>query len=157
MKLKVRGILTEAGIEFDVHTQYKLKDFAEKRIGSEVIVKIDTDINSRSEAQNRFFHGALVRAMSRTLVLAGKDNGHDLEYVKEIILKKPLLTVYAGTEKEFVRGTSSLGVKEFWELCYNCIRLIVYFGGSLEADEQAEYMEIVDAYGLDEAIDEVLR
>lgn len=131
----------------------ELGKFYKENYLKDVDVTITTDIDTRSKAQNRFFHGCIMPAVQRILLDMGHPSAASVEYVKEVILKKPYLTVNRGEPDEYIRATSSLAVGEFWEFCNWCVQLIINLGGSLNQTEQAAYMEIIKRYHLEEAMD----
>lgn len=111
---------------------------------------------TRSKAQNRFFHGCIVPAVQRCMSMLGLEKAHSREYIKEVILKKPLLSANIGQDDEYIRPTSSLTIEEFWEFCRRCLDILVHFGGNLNEREQHEYDELIKRYHLDKAIEEVM-
>jgi len=141
-------------IIFTENDKKQIKNMIKKCEGKEVHFVLDTNTNTRSTRQNAFFHGVILPAFSKTLGLLGHPQAWDLEYIKEVILKKPFLTVNQGTKYEYVRGTSTLSVGEFWEFLNFCIALLINIGGGLNERESAEFISIADDFGIEITVDE---
>lgn len=121
-----------------------------------IIVTVDSD-DKRSQLQNRLFHGAILPAIQQTLLYIGMPGAEDRGFIREVILKKPFLTVNHGTEQEYIKSTAELTTLEFWRFCNNCLALLAYYGGDLDAEGQRLYKEIVYRYGLSKSIDEAVK
>jgi len=125
-------------------------------VGKHCKITYDTSFDSRSAQQNRFFHSTILPAFMRCYTMLGVPGITSLEYVKEVMLKKPYLTVNKGQPDEYVRGTSSLSVGEFWEFCNQCLELLVTIGGGLNERETQEYLQIVERFHLNKAVDDTI-
>jgi len=134
----------------------KIKEFISEFADKEITIIYDAS-TSRSKAQNAFFHAVLIQAIQKTLYLQGMPNSDNREFVKEVVIKKPYLTVNHDTPEEYVRPTSSLSVDEFWDFCNYCIDLLIKIGGRLDEKGQEKYFQIVEKYKLGKFIDEVLK
>lgn len=127
----------------------KLAEFYRKSEGQEITEQVKLAELSRSDAQNKFWHSCIWPAAMRALQLQGHERAWDKEWIKEGFLKKTFLTVNANTPYEYVKHTSSLGVKEFWKFTCQCLVLIESIGGSLSPEEQEEYQQLIAKYKLE--------
>jgi len=155
-KIEFQILSHNGGVIYSPEQVKWINDFLTSWDGEELTVTYEA-IKTRTQAQNRFFHGCIMGATQRLLVNLGVPKASNYEYVKEVYLKKPYLTVNHGTPDEYVRPTSSLNAAEFWEFCKFCIELIVRLGGELNQKETEEYQKIVKQYNLEKVIDEAIK
>jgi hypothetical protein len=127
----------------------KIRKFFSDNEGKEIIEQRKTAEEFRSDAQNRLFHGILLPAMQRTMIIMNHERAYDKEYIKERICKGAFLKVHEGTPDEYVRSTSSLSVREFWELCQKVFVLIESMGGELNETEREEWERMIVKFKLD--------
>jgi len=128
-----------------------------ENIGRDIKMTFDTSFDSRSNLQNRFLHGCILPAFMRCYIMLGVPGITSIEYVKEVMLKKPFLTVNKGQPDEYARGTSSLSVGDFWTFCNQCLELLVTIGGGLNDRETREYLQIVERFHLNKAVDDTIK
>jgi hypothetical protein len=122
----------------------------------EIVITYDAS-DSRSKKQNGFFHAVIIPATMRILRELGHIKWTEQEYIKEVILKKPFLTVNVGQADEYIRHTSDLTTGEMWKFINQCLVLIADLGGRLTGEEQQKYLDIVDKYKIGEGIDEAVQ
>ena len=146
----------ELDIAYGTKFEADVQELISKNEGKHVKITYDTSFDSRSAQQNRFFHSTILPAFMRCYTMLGVPGITSLEYVKEVMLKKPYLTVNKGQPDEYVRGTSSLSVGEFWEFCNQCLELLVTIGGGLNERETQEYLQIVERFHLNKAVDDTI-
>jgi hypothetical protein len=92
----------------------KVIQFVAKLEGCRGVVTIEKWHPRRSDRQNRYFHGAICREISKHL-------GWELEDVKSYLKQKLLLTEKDG--RVFARSTATLTTAEFATFLDDCIRL----------------------------------
>ena len=152
-KLEYMAVIINGKPSSNRATMIKTNDYLNAWEGEELRIKYEVGC-SRTAAQNDFFHSCILRAVQRILAQKEMPSVDNEEFVKEIILKKPYLTVNRGTPEEYIRPTSALTTEEFWQFCNWCIDLIVRLGGNLNEREAEEYQKIITQFHLDKAIDE---
>lgn len=158
MKINVKAIsLPRSGgshdLQFANQDLETIEKFLAKNEFKELSIVLNTDVLSRSEAQNRFFHSVIVPTFQRTLRLLGMPGWQSREFIKEKILKAPFLTVKE-FDKEYVRGTSSLSVREMWQFITSCLQLLTEIGGDLDAAGMVEFQKIVRDYNLEKGMED---
>ena len=154
--IEYSAMIENSKIVFTQNVKDTVDAFLYQNNGTEIDVRMSRD-SGRSVKQNRLLHGCIIPAIQKCLVLQGMPGSEDVNFIKEIILKKPYLTVNAGTPMEYVRSTSSLSMSEFWEFCQWCLTLLVNIGGSLDQRGQELYLQIVNKYHLNKALDDKLK
>ena len=156
-KLRYSAYVNDGGSQIISDRNKKnIKDFLSANIDTEIEIEMSSEL-SRSSAQNRFFHGCIIPAIQRVLIFQNMPGAEDQNFIKEIILKKPYLTINQGLETEYIRGTSSLTVNEFWEFCNHCLNLLLILGGNLNQKESEEYERIIKKYNLEKPLDKIME
>lgn len=155
-KIEVRGLVINNDIRFSSQSWEEITMFLGLWDGREITVTYDAT-DSRSKRQNSFFHAVVIPVTQRVLREQGHPKWTSLEYIKEVILKKPFLTVNVGTEDEYVRHTSDLNIGEMWKFINQCLMLIADCGGQLRPEEYQKYLDIVKKYKLEDSIDQAIE
>ncbi len=145
-----------AGLMYARSASEKVKEFLEANKGSTIDIRMTAEL-TRSQAQNKWFHSTLLPAIQTVLLNSGNmPQAQSKEWVKQIIIKKPYLTINPGTTDEYVRSTADLTLNEFWQFCNYTLELLIKLGGELTSIQQEKYIELVKKYKLEKAIDERL-
>jgi hypothetical protein len=90
-------------------------DFVLSKLGGMVELAISRVTKQRSLAQNRYYWGVIVKAVSDEMGVI-PDVAHGI--MASIWLK--IGTEYKGRRYEFARSTTTLSTKDFKEYCENC-------------------------------------
>jgi hypothetical protein len=156
MKIKTYAHIHNGEPMRSIEDQEKIRKFFADNEGNEIIEQRKTAEESRSDAQNRLFHGILLPAVQRTMIMMNHERAYDKEYIKERIVKGSFLKVHEGTKDEYTRSTSSLSVHEFWELCQKVLVLIESMGGELNDNEREEWQRMIAKFKLDTHISDAM-
>jgi len=153
-KIEINAIcMIDGKFVFNKDSLAEVREFIKSHYPEEITIIFDAD-RSRSKSQNAFFHAAVLPAIQKALLDAGVKYVEDIEYVKQVIVKKPYLTVNEGFKDEYVRSTADLTVNEFWKFLNYCIELLLNIGGSLSPDQQQQFFKIIKDFKLESTIDE---
>jgi hypothetical protein len=57
-------------------------------------------------------------------------------------------------DHEYVRGTSTLKVREMWTFITSCLQLLTEIGGDLDASGMGEFQKIVRDYNLEKGMED---
>jgi hypothetical protein len=155
-KIEIHALITAGKYIIPGDDLDRIAQFAEDWEDKEVTIIYDST-DTRSKRQNAFFHAVVIPATMRILRELGHPKWSSQEYVKEVILKKPFLTVNVGQADEYIRHTSDLNLTEMWKFINQCLVLIADLGGRLNSEEQQKYLDIVEKFKLGEGIDEAIQ
>ncbi len=105
--------------------------------GKKVKIEIKKLYNKRSIAANKYYWGVLIVAMGEAM---GEKDKNYIHY----LFKETFLNEITEQGNVYVKSTSDLNVKEFWNYCQDCERLIYESGGTIDVLEYKTMREIMD-------------
>jgi hypothetical protein len=117
-----------------------LEKYYKEHEGQKVTITIEPGDQTRSIAQNNFFHGPLINAFIRATGTASP--GWWKAFLKKTFLSRQVVDSNGKNSVLSIRGTSGLSVAGFSNFIEQCIQyLIDECGGHLTQAEQHDYKE----------------